>query len=138
MMPTVQGESIPSFNTDPTGGPSAEPVGPVELAVLNNTRWYQAMFDAHGLASTVDGRVWLSHQTPPPFHSNLVVLSPNTSQNDVAAYVSDLERVPSRTAMHALTSRRSALHGCSKPNGCGAIHCRQRAAVGTPNSCGPR
>ena len=64
----------------------------VELAVLNNTRWYEAMFEAHGLACEVDGRVWLSHQTPPPFHSNLVVLSPGTTQTEVEAYVSELGR----------------------------------------------
>jgi hypothetical protein len=66
----------------------------VELAVLNNVRWYEAMFDAHGLASEVDGRVWMSHQTPPPFHSNLVVLSPGTSQAEIEAYVSELAKVP--------------------------------------------
>jgi hypothetical protein len=66
----------------------------VELAVLNNTRWYEAIFEAHGLASEVDGRVWLSHQTAPPFHSNLVVLSPSTSQSDIEAYVAALEMVP--------------------------------------------
>lgn len=68
------------------------PPSRVELAVLNNTRWYEAMFEAHGLACEVDGRVWLSHQTPPPFHSNLVVLSPDTTQTDVEAYVSELGR----------------------------------------------
>jgi hypothetical protein len=62
----------------------------VELAVLNNTRWYEAIFDVHGLASEVDGRVWLSRQTPPPFHSNLVVLSPKTSQGDIEVYVAKL------------------------------------------------
>lgn len=66
----------------------------VELAVLNNTRWYEAIFRAHGLASEVDGRVWLSHETPPPFHSNLVVLSRGTSQTEVEAYVADLATVP--------------------------------------------
>jgi hypothetical protein len=68
------------------------PPSRVELAVLNNTRWYEAMFEAHGLACEVDGQVWLSHQTPPPFHSNLVVLSPDTTQTDVEAYVSELGR----------------------------------------------
>ena len=66
----------------------------VELAVLNNVRWYEAVFEAHGLASQVDERVWLSHQTPPPFHSNLVVLSPRTSREDVEGYVQALEKAP--------------------------------------------
>jgi hypothetical protein len=63
----------------------------VELAVLNNMRWYEAFFEAHGLPSGVDGRVWLSHQTAPPFHSNLVVLSPRTSLGEVEAHVRGLE-----------------------------------------------
>ena len=66
----------------------------VELAVFNNARWYEAMFAAHGLACESDGRVWLSHRTPPPFHSNLVVLSPATSQKDVEAYVAELGKQP--------------------------------------------
>jgi hypothetical protein len=68
----------------------------VELAVLNNVCWYQAMFKAHGLASTVDGRVWLSHAAAPAFHSNLVVRSPGTSQHEVEACVRTLEAVPLR------------------------------------------
>lgn len=66
----------------------------VELAVLNSARWYEAMFAAHGLAYEADGRVWLSHQTPPPFHSNLVVLSPATSQKEVEAHVAVLGKQP--------------------------------------------
>lgn len=66
----------------------------VELAVLNNIRWYEAMFAAHGLASQTDGRVWRSHETPPPFHSNLVVLSPTTTQADIEAYAADIESAP--------------------------------------------
>jgi hypothetical protein len=63
----------------------------VELAVLNNVRWYETMFAAHGLASQTDGRVWRSRETPPPFHSNLVVLSPTATQQDIEAYASDIE-----------------------------------------------
>lgn len=66
----------------------------VELAVLNSMCWYEAIFRAHGLACEVDGRVWRSHETAPLFHSNLVVLSPSTSQTEIEAYVSDLSRVP--------------------------------------------
>jgi hypothetical protein len=64
-----------------------------ELAVLNNIRWYEAIFDAHGLSSTLDGMVWMSHEAPPPFHSNLVVLSPSTSGADIEGYVLDLQGV---------------------------------------------
>lgn len=84
----------------------------VELAVLNSTRWYEAMFAAHGLASETDGCVWRSHETPPPFHSNLVVLAPTTTQRDIEAYASDIEKHRPRTgwslkdsyAMHNLAS----------------------------------
>jgi len=65
-----------------------------QLAVLNNVRWYEAMFDAHGLTNEVDRMVWLSHEYPPPFHSNLVVLSPATSRTDIESYVYELEKMP--------------------------------------------
>lgn len=68
----------------------------VELAVLNNTRWYEALFTAHGLASQTDGRVWHSIDTPPPFHSNLVVLSPVTTLADIAACAAQIESRPRR------------------------------------------
>jgi hypothetical protein len=63
----------------------------VELAVLNSTRWYESMFAAHGLACETDGRVWCSHETPPPFHSNLVVLAPTTTLADIETYAADIE-----------------------------------------------
>lgn len=69
-------------------------VSRVELAVLNNVRWYEVMFAAHGLTSDVNGRAWRSHQKAPPFHSNLVVLSPGTSQAEVEAHVAELGRQP--------------------------------------------
>jgi hypothetical protein len=62
----------------------------LELAVLNNVHWYQAMFAAHGLASHTDARVWRSCETPPRFHSNLVVLSPATRQADVEGCIAEI------------------------------------------------
>lgn len=44
------------------------------------------MFAAHGLRSQTDDRVWFSHETPPPFHPNLVVLTPTTTREDIEAY----------------------------------------------------
>jgi hypothetical protein len=55
------------------------------------------MFAAHRLASETDGRVWRSHETAPPFHSNLVVLAPTTTRADVEAYAVDIERQRSQT-----------------------------------------
>jgi len=65
-----------------------------QLAVLNNVRWYQAMFKAHGLTNEADEMVWLSHEYPPPFHSNLVVLSPQASRTNIGTYVLKLETIP--------------------------------------------
>jgi hypothetical protein len=59
-----------------------------ELAVLNNVYWYCAMFRAHRCAYAIDDLMWSSEAVPPPFHSNLVVLSP----------VVDLQRVRVRLA----------------------------------------
>lgn len=63
----------------------------VELAVLNNTFWYESMFAAHGLTSETDHRVWRSHEAPPPFHSNLVVLAPATTRVELEVYAADIE-----------------------------------------------
>jgi hypothetical protein len=51
------------------------------------------MFAAHGLVSQTDTRVWRSHEKPPPYHSNLVVLSPLTTQIAVEAYIAELESI---------------------------------------------
>ena len=64
----------------------------LELAILNNIRWYESMFAAHGLASETDDLVWHSHATPPPFHSNLVVRSPFTTKSDIEVYAAGIER----------------------------------------------
>lgn len=66
----------------------------LELAVLNSVHWYEAMFAAHGLAGETDGRVWFSHATAPPFHSNLVVVSPAATQVDVEAHLVELGKRP--------------------------------------------
>ena len=65
----------------------------IELAVLNNVAWYQAMFKAHGLACTADDQVWMSHETPPPLHSNLVVVSPTLGRQHLQACIRELEQV---------------------------------------------
>ncbi len=66
----------------------------VDLAVRNSARWYEAMFAAHGLASTTDALVWRSEELPPPFHSNLVVLSPAFTPADLERYAAAIERAP--------------------------------------------
>ncbi|MGA8513170.1 MAG: hypothetical protein WB821_00175 [Burkholderiaceae bacterium] len=63
-----------------------------ELAVLNNVYWYQAMFRAHRLADAFDDLMWSSEASPPPFHSNLVVLSPAVDMRRVRERLNTLER----------------------------------------------
>lgn len=62
-----------------------------ELAILNNVYWYRAMFQAHQLASVVDDLMWRSEASPPPFHSNLVVLSPAVDMSRVRERLKALE-----------------------------------------------
>lgn len=63
-----------------------------ELAVLNNVYWYRAMFRAHQLASGSDDLMWSSEVSPPPFHSNLVVLSPAVDLQCVRERLGPLEQ----------------------------------------------
>jgi hypothetical protein len=63
-----------------------------ELAVLNNVYWYRAMFQAHRLACAFDDLMWSSTASPPPFHSNLVVLSPAVDMRRVREQLDTLER----------------------------------------------
>jgi hypothetical protein len=62
-----------------------------ELAILNNVYWYQAMFRAHRLASACDDLMWSSEASPPPFHSNLVVLSPAVDMRRIRERLNPLE-----------------------------------------------
>lgn len=69
----------------------------IDLAVLNNVHWYESMFAAQGLSSETDGRVWRSHATPPPFHSNLVVIAPDTTETEIEAYAAGIEQQRPKT-----------------------------------------
>lgn len=73
----------------------------VELATLNNVFWYRAMFQAHQIACTTDDLSWWTDRSPPPFHSNLVVLSP------LATYESVRQRL--RAIARALPSSRLSM-----------------------------
>lgn len=65
-----------------------------ELAILNNVQWYEGIFTAHGLSFETNPLVWLSHERPPPFHSNLVVLSKAATLKQVETFVDQIARVP--------------------------------------------
>ena len=66
----------------------------LQIAVLNNVRWYEDLFAAHGLASQTDSLVWQSRETAPRFHSNLVVRSPSVTREHVQAYAAGIESRP--------------------------------------------
>jgi hypothetical protein len=63
-----------------------------ELAILNNVYWYRAMFRAHRLSCVLDDLTWSSEAPPPPFHSNLVVLSPTVDVQRIRERLNTLER----------------------------------------------
>ena len=66
----------------------------VELALLNNTHWYQALFAAHGLTSENTDRAWWSFENAPPFHSNLVVRAADLSPAELASLVAAIDERP--------------------------------------------
>ena len=43
-------------------------------AVDASRRWYDGIFDAHGLPASSDGRLWVAGGEPPPFHSAVKTL----------------------------------------------------------------
>jgi len=55
----------------------------VELAALTNAMWCEAVCRAHNVPGEVLPRVWLNRRIPPPYYSNLVVVSGLTSQGEV-------------------------------------------------------
>jgi hypothetical protein len=64
----------------------------IELATLNNVFWYQAMFLAHGIGHASDDLTWWTTAAPPPFHSNLVVLSPRAADEHIRQQLRSIER----------------------------------------------
>ena len=64
----------------------------VAAAARNNAAWYAAMFRAHGLPDEILPAVWLSRATPPPYHSNLVVIA--DAPNDALTHILGLMGLP--------------------------------------------
>jgi hypothetical protein len=64
----------------------------VAAAARNNAAWYGAMFRAHGLPDELSPSVWLSRAQPPPYHSNLVVIS--DAPNDALTHIRALMALP--------------------------------------------
>lgn len=66
----------------------------VELATLNNALWCNAVCAAHGVPGEVQANVWLNRNIPPPYHSNLVVISSHTSQAEIDGHIRELSALP--------------------------------------------
>lgn len=64
----------------------------VAASARNNVAWYASMFRAHGLPDEILPAVWLSRATPPPYHSNLVVIS--DAPNDAFTHIRALMALP--------------------------------------------
>ena len=62
----------------------------VELAALNNALWCDTVCRAHGVPGDVQPTVWLNPNVPPPYHSNLVVISSLATQAEVDEHVRHL------------------------------------------------
>jgi hypothetical protein len=65
-------------------------VSRVELAALNNALWCDTVCHAHGVPGSVQPTVWLNTNVPPPYHSNLVVISSMTTQAEIDEHVRHL------------------------------------------------
>lgn len=70
-----------------------------ELAVLNNVFWYRAVFRAHGIDCGTDDLAWWSEAATPPFHSNLVVLSPSADASHVQGRLRAIARARSPSGL---------------------------------------
>ncbi len=62
----------------------------VELAALNNALWCDTVCAAHGVPGDVLPTVWLNRNVPPPYHSNLVVISSMATQAEIDGHVQHL------------------------------------------------
>lgn len=66
----------------------------VELAAHNNAVWCDTVCRAHGVPGEFLGTVWLNRRTPPPYHSNLVVMSDAEPRSAVVDHIRDLKALP--------------------------------------------
>jgi hypothetical protein len=66
-------------------GADADRLRKARLCAANNVDWYQCVFRAHGLESGRAATHWQSRAAPPPYYSNLVTLSPDGQDGQLAA-----------------------------------------------------
>lgn len=83
----------------------------VDLALLNNRHWYEALFRAHGVAWQADELAWYSTGEPPRFHSNLIVLSRAAGARELEPY---FERIAAARPCATWSLKDS--HACVDPS----------------------
>ena len=55
------------------------------LGAANNADFYEAVFRAHGLSYRRDPALFLTHDAPPPYYSNLTTLDPDATRRQYRA-----------------------------------------------------
>jgi hypothetical protein len=66
----------------------------VERAAYNNAVWCDTVCRAHGVPGAFIGPVWLNHKVPPPYYSNLVVMSDAGSRKAITDRIYRLMQRP--------------------------------------------
>jgi len=62
------------------------------MAVDANLGWYDDLCSLHGVASTLDDGLWWARTSPPPLHSDAVVVEPDVTARQVLDRVADRPR----------------------------------------------
>ena len=66
----------------------------VELAARNNAIWCDTVCRAHGVPGEFLPTVWLNRSTPPPYHSNLIVISDSGVRGQSLEHIRELIDLP--------------------------------------------
>jgi hypothetical protein len=61
-----------------------------KLAARNNADWCQSVCQAHGVPGEFLPTVWINRGIPPPYHPNLIVISPAGDPEKMGEYIREL------------------------------------------------
>jgi hypothetical protein len=61
-----------------------------KLAAHNNADWCQSVCQAHGVPGEFLPTVWINRGIPPPYHPNLIVISPAGDPEKMGEYIREL------------------------------------------------
>ena len=64
----------------------------LRLAVDANVGWYEDIFALHGIGSRLEDGLWMSLGSPPPLHSDAVVVEPTVTAAQVEKALADRPR----------------------------------------------